>query len=220
MDGLLLLNKPVAWTSHDVVDAVRRRIGQRAVGHAGTLDPMATGLLLVLLGKATKRFPEFSGLDKGYRGSFRLGLATDSWDLEGKILEEKPVPALSERALQQAFGELVGERPLPTPVFSAVKRSGRKSYVLARRGEVVEVAPRPMHVLRLELAAFETPEVYFDLDCSKGTYVRSIAHVLGERLGCGAALSSLVRTRIGPFRLEQAVEIENEDLPRFIRPAP
>ena len=219
MDGLLLLNKPVAWTSHDVVDAVRRRIGQRAVGHAGTLDPMATGLLLVLLGKATKRFPEFSGLDKSYRGSFRLGLVTDSWDLEGKILEEKPVPGLSEHALRQAFGELVGERPLPMPAFSAAKRAGRKSYVLARRGEAVDVAPRPMRIHRLEITAFETPEVYFDLDCSKGTYVRSIAHTLGERLGCGAALSSLVRTRIGPFRLEQAVEIENEDLPRFIRPA-
>jgi tRNA pseudouridine55 synthase len=208
----------MGWTSHDVVDAVRRRLGQRAVGHAGTLDPMATGLLILLLGKSTKRSGSFSGLDKSYRGSFRLGLRTDSWDLEGKILEERAVPDLTEEALRRAFQALVGEQMLPTPAFSAVKLSGKKAYALARRGEAMDMPPRPMRIARLELTAFETPEAHFELDCSKGTYVRSIAHVIGERLACGATLSSLVRTRIGDFRLEQAAALDHEDLSRLIRP--
>lgn len=219
MDGILLLNKPSAWTSHDLVDAVRRRMGQRAVGHAGTLDPMATGLMILLLGKATKRSSDFIGLDKDYRGSIRLGVTTDSWDLDGRVLEEKAVPALTEDRLRALFSGMTGERSWMPPAFSALKRKGRKAYELARRGETVTVEPRASRIDRLELEAFDTPEVYFSMTCSKGTYVRSVAQELGVRLGCGAALSSLVRTRIGNFHLEQAASLEHEDLSRFIRPA-
>ncbi len=206
MDGILLLNKPIAWTSHDLVDAVRRKTGLRAVGHAGTLDPMATGLMLLLLGKATKRSNELMGFDKSYRGSIRLGVVTDSWDLEGRTLEEKPVPATSVQELKKIMNALTGEQRLEPPIFSAIKRNGQKAYALARRGEAVEMEPRLMRVDRFELEAFESPEIYFDMDCSKGTYVRSLAFTLGAKLGCGAALSSLVRTRIGPYKLEEALD--------------
>lgn len=208
MDGILLLNKPIVWTSHDLVDALRRKTGQRAIGHAGTLDPMATGLMILLLGKATKRSAEFSGLDKSYKGSVRLGIETDSWDLDGKIVREREVPALTEREIESLFEEFKGERLFSPPSFSAVKRGGRKSYELARRGEMLAVEPRSMRIDRLELLAYDEPEIYFDLDCSKGTYVRSIAHEMGSRLGCGATLSSLLRTRIGDFRLEKAWSAE------------
>ena len=205
MDGIYLLDKPIAWTSHDLVDAVRRKTGQRAVGHAGTLDPMATGLMILLLGKATKRSVEFSGLDKSYRGSIRLGVRTDSWDLEGRVLEERPVPELAARTLSEVFGQMTGERLLLPPIFSAIKRGGQRAHAVARRGEVLEMEPRPMNIYQLVLDAYDAPEVYFSVDCSKGTYVRSLAYDLGERLGCGGTLSSLVRTRIGDLRLDQAI---------------
>ncbi len=206
MDGILLLNKPIAWTSHDLVDAVRRKTGLRAVGHAGTLDPMATGLMVLLLGKATKRSAELTGLDKTYRGSIRLGVTTDSWDMDGKMLGQQTVPDMDESRLQEIFAQLTGPQLLPPPIFSAVKLAGRRAHAIARSGEVVEMEPRPMRINRFELEAIETPEVYFAMDCSKGTYVRTIAHTLGARLGCGAALSSLVRTRIGELRLEEAMD--------------
>lgn len=219
MDGILLLSKPAGWTSHDLVDAVRRRMGQRAVGHAGTLDPMATGLMVLLLGKGTKLSASFMGLDKDYRGTFRLGIVTDSWDLDGRLLREQPVPALSEEALRGHFADLTGERAWTPPAFSALKRGGRKAYELARSGQAVRMEARLSRIDRLELEAYEEPEVYFSMTCSKGTYVRSVAQELGERLGCGAALSSLVRTRIGGFHLKEAADIQDEDLSRSIRPA-
>ena len=208
MDGLLLLDKPKQWTSHDLVDLVRRKTGLQAVGHAGTLDPMATGLMILLLGKATKRSIEFTGLDKSYRGSIRLGTVTDSWDLEGKIVGEKPVPELSVSEIQKELDSLLGQQNFVPPAFSAIKKNGVRSHARARRGEIVVSEPRPMRIDRLTLERFETPEVYFDMDCSKGTYVRSIAFVLGEKLGCGAVLSSLVRTRIGSFKLAEAMDEE------------
>ena len=208
MDGLLLLSKPISWTSHDLVDCVRRKTGIRAVGHAGTLDPMATGLMLLLIGNATKRSNSLMGLEKTYRGSIRLGVVTDTWDLEGKIVEEKTVPDLDAAALRRSFAALTGEQLLPTPIYSAVKIAGRKAYALARRGEAVEPEPRRMRIDRFDVESFESPEIYFSMDCSKGTYVRSVAYTLGSRLGCGAALSSLVRTRIDDFRLEDAMDQE------------
>ncbi len=208
MEGLLLLDKPIAWTSHDLVDAVRHKTGLRAVGHAGTLDPMATGLMILLLGKATKRSAELTGHDKSYRGTIRLGVVTDSWDLEGKILDEKPVPALDEKKLKQEMDTLTGKQHLDPPIFSAIKRGGVRAHALARSGEAVEMEPRLMRIDRFELEAFESPEVYFAMDCSKGTYVRSLAYTLGAKLGCGATLSSLVRTRIGDFLLSDALDHE------------
>lgn len=208
MDGILLFNKPAAWTSHDVVDAVRRKTGQRAVGHAGTLDPMATGLLVLLLGKATKRSTDLSGLDKSYRGSIRLGVETDSWDLDGRVLETRPVPDLSRADLARLFGEMTGERLLLPPVFSAIKKDGQKAYASARKGIAVRMESRLMRVYRLDLESYDPPEIHFSIDCSKGTYVRSIAHETGARLGCGATLSRLVRTRVGDWTLESAWDLE------------
>lgn len=208
MDGILLLNKPIAWTSHDLVDAVRRKIGQRAVGHAGTLDPMATGLMILLLGKSTKRSAEFMGHDKSYRGSIRLGTVTDSWDLDGKVLDVRPVPELRPQEITDVFEAIAQERSLMPPAFSAIKTGGRKAYQAARAGESVVVASRAVTIHRLEMDAYDPPEIYFTVDCSKGTYVRSIAHETGLRLGCGAALSSLVRTRIGDMALSDALTID------------
>jgi tRNA pseudouridine55 synthase len=207
VDGVLLLDKPPAWTSHDLVDAVRRKIGQKSVGHAGTLDPMATGLMILLLGKATKRSAEFTGLDKSYRGSIRLGVVTDSWDLDGRVLEEKPAE-VSEKDIREAVLALSSQSVFLPPSFSAIKIGGRKAYAMARRGETVKCEPRPMTLHRFVIDGYEAPEIYFTIDCSKGTYIRSVAHALGERLGCGAALSSLVRTRVGEFRLENALPFD------------
>ena len=204
MDGVLLFDKSIRWTSHDLVDAVRRKTGQRAVGHAGTLDPLATGLMILLLGKATKRSAEFSGFDKSYRGSIRLGLTTDSWDLDGKVLDVKLVPDLSRKDIEAVFSGIRKEKALPPPVFSAIKKGGQKAYAAARRGESVQIEPRAMTLRRLDVDAYDPPEIYFSVDCSKGTYVRSIAQETGKRVGCGAALSSLVRTRIGERKLEDA----------------
>ena len=209
MDGLLLLDKPITWTSHDLVEAVRRKTELRAVGHAGTLDPMATGLMVLLLGKATKRSAELTGLDKTYRGSIRLGMTTDSWDMDGKVVEEKAVPPVELRAIKEIMETFTGEQNLEPPSFSAIKRGGKRAHFLARRGDVVVMEPRAMRIDRFELEAFESPEIYFAMDCSKGTYVRSLAQALGVKLGCGAVLSSLVRTRIGTFRLEQALDINS-----------
>jgi len=209
MDGILLLNKPIAWTSHDLVDEVRRRLKMKRVGHAGTLDPMATGLMILLLGKNTKRSSEFMGMDKSYRGSFRLGVRTDSWDLDGKLVEERSADHVSGSELETIFREFHGEQGMIPPVFSAVKRSGQKSYVLARRGQAVTLEPRTVKVHEFKIEAYEPPEVYFELSCSKGTYVRSLCHLVGEKLGCGAAISSLVRTRIGGYHLKDARTLES-----------
>ncbi len=209
MDGILLLNKPICWTSHDLVDAVRQRLKMRRVGHAGTLDPMATGLMILLLGADTKRSSEFMGMDKSYRGSIRLGVQTDSWDMDGRLLGEKPADFVLEKTLQEIFQTCCGEQMMMPPSFSAVKQSGKKAYEMARRGEAVALEPRAVKIHQFKIEAYDPPEIYFELSCSKGTYVRSLANLIGEKLGCGAALSSLVRTRIGDYHLKDARPLES-----------
>lgn len=208
MDGILLFNKPILWTSHDAVDFVRRRIGQRAVGHAGTLDPMATGLLLLLLGKATKSCMALSGLGKEYTGGMRLGITTDTQDLDGRILSESDADGIGEAAVRKVFASLEGDQEQIPPAYSAIKQEGKKLYELARRGTMVQAKPRPISVKELHLLRFSPPEAYFVLSCSKGTYVRALCDEAGKRLGCGAALSSLVRTRVGEYSLEKALTEE------------
>jgi tRNA pseudouridine55 synthase len=205
MDGILLFNKPILWTSHDAVDFARRRLQQRAVGHAGTLDPLATGLLVLLVGRATKLSAGFSGMDKAYAGTMMLGVRTDTQDLEGKILGEAPCDGVSEERVRAVFGGLSGTQRQSAPLYSAVRRKGRKSYEWARRGIAVEPSEKEITVADFEMTAFAPPEVHFRLSCSKGTYVRTLCDSAGERLGCGATLSSLVRTRVGPFLLERAM---------------
>ncbi len=205
MDGLLLFNKPILWTSHDVVDFVRRRIGQQAVGHAGTLDPMATGLLLILLGKWTKKSEELMGLAKGYEGTIRLGVQTDSYDLDGRIESFGSHGDFGFEEVSSLFSSMTGKISQTPPVYSALKLNGKKFYDLARQGVAVAPKPREVEVSEFVLNYIHEAELGFRLSCSKGTYVRSIAHEVGRRLGCGATLSCLVRTRIGNFNLSSAL---------------
>ena len=205
MDGILLFNKPKGWTSHDAVDFIRRRVGQRAVGHAGTLDPMATGLLVMLLGKATKKFDEFGRMDKEYEAEMTLGITTDTYDLEGKITSKTEVMGVSAERIRKIFLGMTGKRMQTPPAYSAVKRQGKKLYELARAGIAAEVPPREITVYDLQFLDLEIPKVSFRVRCSKGTYIRSLCHEAGESLGCGAALSKLMRTSVGSMRLEKAL---------------
>jgi tRNA pseudouridine55 synthase len=202
-EGLLLVDKPGGVTSHDVVDAVRRATGTRKVGHAGTLDPMATGLLLVGVGRATRLLRFLGDLVKTYEGVARLGVETDTLDAEGSIVRTAPVEATRED-VERAVGSLVGRRMQRPPAYSAVKVGGRKLYEAARRGEELQAPSRPIHVEAFEVLGFESPEVSFTVRCSAGTYVRVLVADVGSALGCGAHLIRLRRTAIGPFRVEDA----------------
>lgn len=211
MDGILLFNKPILWTSHDAVDFIRRKINQRSVGHAGTLDPLATGLLILLIGKFTKKMNEFMDLDKEYEAEVTFGIRTDSLDLEGRILEERQDFEVKESALLDALKVMQGEQLQKPPRFSALKKNGAKLYQLARQGLKVEVEPRRIVIHELELLHYDFPRVYLRMSCSKGTYIRSLAEELGKRLGSGAVLSGLLRTRIGTFKLKSALTDEAID---------
>lgn len=202
--GILLVDKPAGPTSHDIVDVVRRHFRIRRTGHCGTLDPMATGLLVLLLGKATKLSERLMGEDKEYEGTLRLGIATDSQDAEGVVLAEKPVPALTDDAIRAAFDGFKGDLLQMPPMVSAKKIAGVPLYKLARKGKEVERKHRLVHIYRLDIKRIALPEVDFSLLCTKGTYVRTICHDLGEKLGCGGHLSRLRRTASGQFRVEKA----------------
>ncbi len=202
-EGLLLVDKPTGITSHDAVDAVRRRLGTRKVGHAGTLDPMASGLLLVGVGRATRLLRFLAALEKEYEGTGRLGEETDTLDAEGEVIRTAPVEA-EEHALRSAMGELLGEIEQVPPAHSAVKVGGRRLYRAARRGDPVEAAPRTVRVESFDLLRFDAPDFDFRAMCSSGTYIRSLVAEVGSRLGSGAHLIRLVRTRIGPFLVRDA----------------
>jgi tRNA pseudouridine55 synthase len=204
-EGLLLVDKPKDVTSHDVVDMVRRALGIRKVGHAGTLDPIATGLLILGVGRATRLLRFLSDLPKTYRGRARLGVETTTLDADGDVTRESPVRA-SEGAVREAMRALVGSSQQTPPAFSAVKVGGRKLYEAARRGETLQAAPRPIRVDRFDLLGFDGRVADFEVTCSSGTYVRVLAADVGERLGCGAHLTALRRTRVGPFDVADAVE--------------
>jgi len=209
-EGILNLNKRPGPTSHDVVDHVRRLTGIRRVGHAGTLDPLAAGVLLVCIGRATRVAEYLMAGHKVYRARVRLGISTDTYDAEGMVTSEAPVEvdrAQVEAALS-SFRGVIAQVP---PVYSAIKHQGTPLHRLARRGVAVEKIPlkaRQVEILRLELTAWEPPECTLDLTCSPGTYVRALAHDLGQALGCGAHLSGLTRLASGRFRVEDAVTLE------------
>ncbi len=202
--GILLVDKPCGLTSHDVVDAVRRSFRIKRVGHCGTLDPMATGLLVLVLGKATKFSERLMGEDKEYEGTLTLGVTTDSQDAEGAHLEERPVPPLTKEEIRAAFGAFKGDFLQTPPMVSAKKIAGVPLYKLAREGKEVERRPRLVHIYRLDILRVALPEIDFRLLCMKGTYVRTLCHDLGEKLGCGGHLSRLRRIASGPFCLEKA----------------
>ncbi len=208
-DGVLLIDKPTDHTSHDVVARIRGILRMKRVGHAGTLDPMATGLLVVLLGKATKLSQFLMSVDKTYSGSIRLGQVTNTQDAEGEVLETRPVPAFTEEQVRAALRGMVGDQYQTPPMFSAIKINGQPLYKAARAGEEVEREPRFIRVKRFELTRWAPPDTLdFVVDCTKGTYVRTLAHDLGQKLGCGAHLSALRRLSSGPLQVERAVTLE------------
>lgn len=201
--GLLLVDKPAGVTSHDVVDAVRRALGTKKVGHAGTLDPMATGLLLVGVGRATRLLRYFGDLPKVYEGTARLGVETDTLDAEGTVVRTSEVSVTLDD-VERAFVALVGPSLQRPPAYSAVKVGGRKLYEAARAGEALEAPPRPIRVDEIRVLAFDGTDVEFSVVCSGGTYVRVLVADAGVSLGCGAHLRRLRRTGIGPYRVADA----------------
>jgi tRNA pseudouridine55 synthase len=213
LEGVLLVDKPKGMTSHDVVDRVRHKLKMKRVGHAGTLDPNATGLLIILVGKATKLSQFLMGLDKTYEGVITLGVETTTQDVEGEVVEEKPVPELTEEKVKEYMQEFIGDQYQTPPMFSAKKMDGVPLYKLARKGKTVEREPRFIHVSSFKLDKWESPDIEFTLACSKGTYVRTVANDLGQNIGCGAYLKELRRTDIERFRIEDSIELESfEDL--------
>ena len=203
-EGLVVAFKPRGITSHDVVDGVRQIFGTKKVGHAGTLDPMAMGVLLLGVGRATRLLRYLSGLDKEYEGTAVLGVETDTLDADGEVVRRSGVEVTPEQ-LEGAMRSLTGEIEQVPPAYSAVKVGGRKLYSAARRGEAIEAAPRTVRVGAFELLAFRGAEFDFRVVCSSGTYIRSIVADVGRSVGSGAHLTRLLRTRVGPFGLDQAV---------------
>ncbi|MFT3841777.1 MAG: tRNA pseudouridine(55) synthase TruB [Myxococcaceae bacterium] len=206
--GVLVVDKPKGPTSHDVVERVRRALGNLKAGHTGTLDPMATGVLPVVVGEATKLSQFILEKDKAYEAAVQLGVSTDSYDAMGNVAQERPVPALSHELLEAALAKFRGSFEQKPPMFSAVKVAGKRLYELARKGEEVERPSRPVTVHELVLQDFTQSELRLKVRCSKGFFVRTLAHELGEALGCGAHLKALRRTLSGPFTLEQALPLE------------
>ena len=221
-DGILLVDKPEGVSSARVVAVVKCTLGGPKIGHLGTLDPFASGLLPLCIGEGTKLAPYLNDADKRYRGVIRLGVSTDTLDLTGSVLAETSAPDPAGLPLAELARELSGEILQVPPAYSAIKRDGVPMYRLARRGEAPELEARPVTVHSLSLAAAGDSRIALELHCSKGTYVRAIARDLGERLGCGAALESLVRTGFGSFALESAAAlatIEADGLRALIGPA-
>jgi tRNA pseudouridine55 synthase len=207
-DGVLLVDKAEGMTSHDVVALVRRKLEIRKVGHCGTLDPIATGLLLLTLGRGTKIQDLLMSEDKEYVGTLTLGIATSTQDREGEVIDQRAVPLLEKEQVFAAFDTFRGDFYQMPPMVSAIKRGGVPLYKLAREGKVVEREPRLVHVYRHSVDKIELPDIDFTVLCSKGFYVRTYAHDIGEALGCGAHLKSLRRSKSGRFEVEQAVPVD------------
>ena len=205
---VLLINKPLRWTSFDAVRKIRNLIGIKKVGHAGTLDPLATGLLIICTGKFTKRINEFMAQEKEYTGSFTLGAITPTYDLESEPADFKPLDNITATHIQEATKQFIGEISQIPPAHSAIKVEGRRVYELARQGKDVKMEPRRVTIHEFEITNIDLPRVNFRVVCSTGTYIRSLAFDFGQALGCGAYLSSLCRTRIGNFTLDKAQSIE------------
>lgn len=205
--GVLLIDKAPDMTSHDVVAIARRSLGTKKIGHCGTLDPMATGLLMLVIGRATKIQDLLMSEDKEYVGTLTLGAVTSTQDRQGEVLEVHPVPEFSEAEIQAAFDAFTGEFEQMPPMVSAIKKDGVPLYKLARKGQEVERNTRPVRVTSYQVTRIALPEIDFTVNCSKGFYVRTYAHDIGAKLGCGGHLSALRRTRSGKFTLDRAVSV-------------
>src|SRR5438093_8574151 len=214
-DGVLLVDKAEGMTSHDVVALTRRKLDTKKIGHCGTLDPIATGLLLLTVGRGTKVQDLLMSEDKEYAGTFVLGVTTDTQDRQGEVIQQRPVPALDENQIRTVFEKFRGDFYQMPPMVSAKKHGGVPLYKLARQGKVVEREPRLVHVYRYTIDGVALPEIDFSVLCSKGFYVRTYAHDIGEILGCGAHLKSLRRTKSGRFDVANAVSVAQiNDAPR------
>ncbi len=203
-DGILLVDKPPRLTSHDVVDAVRRKFGFKKVGHCGTLDPLATGLLILVLERATKISEKLLADNKDYEGTLRLGVRTDSQDADGKTTQTAEVPPLTREQIQEAFARFSGDIYQTPPMVSAIKQGGKPLYKLARKGIEVERKPRLVHIFDLRVVDVQLPDVKFRLRCTKGTYVRTLCDDIGNALGCGGHLAQLRRIQSGSFSIDHA----------------
>jgi tRNA pseudouridine55 synthase len=208
LDGVLLVDKAEGMTSHDVVALIRRKLGIKKVGHCGTLDPIATGLLLLTIGRGTKVQDLLMSEDKEYAGTLMLGITTSSQDRQGEIVDQRPVPGLAENEIRAAFERFRGDFYQMPPMVSAKKHGGVPLYKLARQGKVVEREPRFVHVYRYTIDRIAPPEIDFSVLCSKGFYVRTYVHDIGELLGCGAHLKSLRRIKSGRFDLVRAISVD------------
>lgn len=207
-DGVLLVDKAEGMTSHDVVAVLRRKLEIKKVGHCGTLDPIATGLLLLTIGRGTKIQDLLMSEDKEYAGTLQLGVSTSTQDRQGTVIEEKPVPELKDEEVRAAFEKFRGDFYQMPPMVSAIKQGGVPLYKLARQGKVVEREPRLVHVYRYSIDRIALPEIDFTVLCSKGFYVRTYAHDIGEALGCGAHLKALRRTKSGRFDVANAISVD------------
>jgi tRNA pseudouridine55 synthase len=203
---VLLIDKPFEWTSFDVVNKLRYKLKIKKIGHAGTLDPLATGLLIICVGKMTKRIEEFMGLEKEYTGKFILGHITPSHDLETEVSDKKDISHLTQNAIRDATRNFIGKISQVPPIHSAIKVGGKRAYEFARKGRELELQPREVEVKEFEITKIDLPAISFRIVCSKGTYIRSIARDFGEALGTGAYLSELCRTRIGSYLLQDALQ--------------
>ena len=208
MDGILIVDKPQGMTSHDVVNLIRRRFNLKKVGHAGTLDPMATGVLVMLLGKCTKSSSRLIGNDKEYEGTMVLGATSDTGDAWGNITASSGKRDFTDEEIRGTFNKFTGELEQVPPMYSAVKFKGKKLYELARKGLSVEVKPRKVFIKGLEVTDMALPQISFKAICSKGTYIRQLCADIGKALGCGAYLSRLRRTRSGEFSIDEALSAD------------
>lgn len=208
LDGALLVDKPVGPTSHDVVDAVRRHFRLRKVGHCGTLDPNATGLLVLVLGRATRLSERLMSEDKVYEGVLRLGECTSTYDAQGELTHSLPIPPLTLEQLNEVAQTFVGDQMQLPPMVSAVKQNGVPLYKLARKGIEVERKERFIHIYTFQISQYTEPDAHFRVACTKGTYVRTLVHDLGQKLGCGAHLAGLRRLVSGKFDVAQALPLE------------
>nr|PZN05282.1 MAG: tRNA pseudouridine(55) synthase TruB [Bacillota bacterium] len=207
MNGVINCLKPPGMTSHDVVDFIRKQLGTKKVGHGGTLDPGAAGVLPIFVGKATKAVEFFDDCDKEYVAEMTLGVTTDTGDNLGKVLEIRECEA-EPASIVETFGKFVGKIQQIPPMYSAVRHKGKKLYELARQGITVERKPRTVEIYSIELIKYEKPRVLFKVSCSRGTYIRTLCEDIGRALGCGAHLSCLIRTKLGPFNISRAITLE------------
>ena len=218
MDGYLLIDKEQDWTSFDVVAKLRNVLKEKHIGHAGTLDPMATGLLIVMLGKGCKSSDALMHHSKEYVATLRLGTATDTQDIWGNIMSTKSAPDLSDGEMKSCLSSFIGDIQQIPPMYSAIKKNGKKLYEIARRGGEVEREPRPIHVESIEILGHEGPDWHLKIQCSSGTYIRTLCNDIGEAVGCGGCMAALRRTKIGKASIENAHKVSEIKGEEFVLP--